>query len=391
VIADRQQRLISYSAGANDADPVRVETILNRASPPAMKDFVASLGIDRATSPLRAPANRELGSAPRVCLPVRYADRLLGYLWLIDSHEDLVEADILRAQHDAEQAGEILFRAERLEDGMRQRERDLLDGLLSHDSEAQRNAIALAQTRTVFDVGTYIRAVVVSQPNGLSALDEHRDDIASIEDRARRLWPMRQLLSLAAEGHCLFVLACAIDDEKRVRAFAGRAVEALDQRRPAVGSCAAGIGGLYELDGVRDSYQEALRASSVTASLGASDRVGEWERLGAYRVLSSLPADASGLDPMVAKLLAADTDGTLVTTLECYFDHAGDVKATSADLMLHRTSLYYRLCKAETVIGASLKEGDVRLAVHLGLKLARLQGHIPQSGRSVAPDLLSAG
>ncbi|HZC41282.1 MAG TPA: helix-turn-helix domain-containing protein, partial [Streptosporangiaceae bacterium] len=46
-------------------------------------------------------------------------------------------------------------------------------------------------------------------------------------------------------------------------------------------------------------------------------------------------------------------------------------------LHLHRATLYYRLGKAERLTGADLRDGQDRLALHLGLKLARLTGRYP--------------
>ena len=64
----------------------------------------------------------------------------------------------------------------------------------------------------------------------------------------------------------------------------------------------------------------------------------------------------------------------LVDTLEAYLDLAGDAKATAEALTLHRATLYYRLNRIEEITGARLKTGDDRLALHLGLRLARLSG-----------------
>jgi DNA-binding PucR family transcriptional regulator len=64
----------------------------------------------------------------------------------------------------------------------------------------------------------------------------------------------------------------------------------------------------------------------------------------------------------------------LVETLEAYLDLAGDAKATAAALSLHRATLYYRINRIEEITGARLKTGEDRLALHLGLRLARLHG-----------------
>ena len=62
-------------------------------------------------------------------------------------------------------------------------------------------------------------------------------------------------------------------------------------------------------------------------------------------------------------------------TLEAYLDNGCDTKFTAEALFLHRASLYYRLQRIEAITSTSLKSGADRLALHSGLKLARLGGH----------------
>jgi DNA-binding PucR family transcriptional regulator len=105
-----------------------------------------------------------------------------------------------------------------------------------------------------------------------------------------------------------------------------------------------------------------------------------WADLGAYRMLAhvaELP-DAEGLlHPGLSRLLAQQGSESLVATLETYLDNACDTKLTAETLFLHRASLYYRLQRIESLIGASLHSGADRLALHASLKLARLLGVHP--------------
>lgn len=108
--------------------------------------------------------------------------------------------------------------------------------------------------------------------------------------------------------------------------------------------------------------------------------VAGWEEIGPYRVLVEIPADAHAgdlLHPGLPRLFDLQSNESLVTTLECYLDNACDTKSTAEALFLHRASLYYRLQRIEELTGASLKSGSDRLALHLGLKLARLLGVHP--------------
>jgi sugar diacid utilization regulator len=73
-------------------------------------------------------------------------------------------------------------------------------------------------------------------------------------------------------------------------------------------------------------------------------------------------------------MLSDAANAPLVDTLETYLELAGDARATAEALTLHRATLYHRLNRIEKLTGARLKTGDDRLALHLGLRLARLSG-----------------
>ena len=105
--------------------------------------------------------------------------------------------------------------------------------------------------------------------------------------------------------------------------------------------------------------------------------VGAWSSLGIYRILAQLqPADLERetLHPGLLRLIEDPAHHDLVESLEAYFDRAGDMQATATYLALHRSSLYYRLSRVEEIAGVNLRSGDDRLALHLGIKMARLAG-----------------
>jgi DNA-binding PucR family transcriptional regulator len=99
-------------------------------------------------------------------------------------------------------------------------------------------------------------------------------------------------------------------------------------------------------------------------------------------MLSRFPVEqlrSEALPPGLMRLFEADGGESLAETLERYLDLASDAKAAAASLSLHRASLYYRLHKIEELTGVTLKDGEQRLALHLGLKLARLAGLRPET------------
>jgi sugar diacid utilization regulator len=125
------------------------------------------------------------------------------------------------------------------------------------------------------------------------------------------------------------------------------------------------------------SARRAREALDVTEKVPGFGTVTAWEELGVYRLLVQLPLDELPEDAIpdgLRTLMEQDTEGTLVETLETWLDEGCDSRQTVARLQVHRTSLYYRLGRIEEITGMSLSAGSVRLDLHLGLKLARLQG-----------------
>ena len=90
------------------------------------------------------------------------------------------------------------------------------------------------------------------------------------------------------------------------------------------------------------------------------------------------------IHPGLPKLFALQSKESLVQTLEAYLDNGCDTKLTAEALFLHRASLYYRLQRIEAITDTSLKSGADRLALHSGLKLARLVGTHPALRRTNA-------
>ena len=134
---------------------------------------------------------------------------------------------------------------------------------------------------------------------------------------------------------------------------------------------AVGVSGPRErLEEAPAALAEAELARSLAIALGL--RVGRWDRLGAYQLLAPL-AGTPPPEPL-QRLLAHPDAEPLTATLEAYLDRAGDARGAAAALFIHRTSLYHRLRRIEAITGASLRDGDDRLLLHIGLRVRRLRG-----------------
>ncbi|HEY2237483.1 MAG TPA: helix-turn-helix domain-containing protein [Streptosporangiaceae bacterium] len=375
VLEDHEERMVVYSSHSQPIDEVRRESILRRATRREVMSWFRDQGIEAATEPLRIPGQPDQGILGRLCVPVRYQGRLMGWLFLIDDRARLSEADVAAARQAAEHAALLLYEEEL---GTR-----LTSGTLSHllSPAADLREAAAGQ---IVDQGLLpARApvvVAVVQPLGVGeqlpreAVSEALQDAARAGREATR--GDSALRSGYADHGVVLVRAGSVADDSAGLSEAQVVADALRHRLrkvPGARVVAATGDPQPRLRDAYRSYQHARLAAKVAAVVPSVGDAVRWQGLGVFRALAQLPADAaeSALDPRLA-VLFADGDEVLIRTLETYLDLGCDVKAVSARLHLHRATLYYRLDKAEKLCGFNLRDGNDRLAVHLGFKLARL-------------------
>lgn len=380
-VDDRQFRAVAYSSHIDGVDSVRLASILQREAPREVTAWLESLGIQDARGVVRVPRNARFGMAARVCVPIRFDGTLLGYLWLIDEPTPLSDAELAESQSFAVDLGVALYRVRRLEHEDRERERELLERLVGRRGGTDPADVAAELLRDGFLASAPAYGVVVMQAFhalGAQAPDEVRVRLAAAAEQVRRSVVPRHLLVLVAGEQVIGVLSCADPHEleRRGHALADAVTRNLADS-PGWSALVAAGDERASAGELRASHAEAQRALQVARAIGTSDPFVRWAQLGAYRTLAALLGDADPaalLPESLTRLLASSDGGTLVPTLECYLDHAGDARAAAEALFVHRSSLYGRLHRIEEIAGVDLHSGDDRLELHVGLRLWRLGG-----------------
>lgn len=385
VLEDHEQRMLVYSAQDGPIDEIRRHSILMRETRPEVKDWFRQFGIVHATAPLRIPSHPELGILGRLCVPVRFRGRLLGFLFLIDDLLRLDGPDIALVERVSNHAGLLLY-----EDEL---DRRLWSSVLSHlltpDLEMRQAAAQQLVEQGLAAADVPHAVVVVRLAGGPVAGTAEVIGEAMLELLRRRVQP--GLLELARPDHGVLLVPLASADDRQVAATARDACAAL--ARAARGTT---HGDVHAISGIGDpqprladahqSYREALLAAKVAAAVPRVDDVAYWRDLGAFRALVQVPlcddARSSCVDPRLVRLIGQD--GDLAGTVETYLDLGCDAKRTAEQMRLHRATLYYRLAKAARITGADLHDGNDRLALHIGFKLARLNGSYPAGGTATS-------
>ncbi|WP_151483413.1 PucR family transcriptional regulator [Streptomyces albicerus] len=412
-------------------DPVRARSILTRRSTAAVRTWFEGFGIARATGPVRIPPTPEAGVyRGRVCLPVRHRGVVLGYVWLLADDPGPTDRQLSAAMEvtprigallaDEAQAGADLtreLRAVLTADSGWQRDMAVADlrTALGARADALHTIICVApwpssnpddapSVRTIPAATALCTLPWGPTDQGLALLVRLRSPevltpattaAARLLERAEGVRGAQGVrgaeLGQPATGAAASTRREGADSPRgpghaqppHESGGPGGATQTADQPRaagprhaaeprgPRSGPPAAGIAvprtGLADLGAAWQEASAAARAALAEPRLGP---VARWASIGAFRLLTMLPADAAH-DPAVRPLLAP-AHHELARTTEVFLDCAGQAGRTAAELGIHRQTLYYRLSRVEQLTGLDLDDGEDRLLLHMALKARRL-------------------
>jgi GAF domain-containing protein len=377
-IDDPQKNLIAHAPHDDRVDAHRVASVMKMRAPDEVVAHAFAQGIATADGPVRVPGLPEIDLLARMCFPVRCQGLLFGYLWIIDPDEDLTAEETAAAVEAAADAGQVLYRERLIDDLRDSRERELLRDLLSDDVAVSAAAAGLLVEEEMLPP-TCFAAVLVVQVSAPDREDLRTTLHAVLRRAGRRANPLVSLSLARAGGRGVLLLAGRrAPTAAELRGIAEVVRDELEKQLDDHVSVRLGIGPVQEgAARAPVSARRAREALAVAEKVSGFGSVTSWDELGVYRLLvqlplSDLPDDA--IPDGLRTLLQVDAEGPLVETLETWLDEGCDSRATVARLQVHRTSLYYRLGRIEEITGMSLNSGSARLDLHLGLKLARLQG-----------------
>lgn len=124
------------------------------------------------------------------------------------------------------------------------------------------------------------------------------------------------------------------------------------------------------------SYSQALRALGVRQSSARTSGVTTFDELGLYRMLGSNRDVGEFIREWLGPLLDYDVthNRDLVPTLWQYYECGGNYDATARELMIHRSTLRYRLRRIRELTGHELGAVDTRLNLHIATRAWQLLG-----------------
>ncbi|QKV97068.1 helix-turn-helix domain-containing protein [Streptomyces sp. NA02950] len=372
VIDDSALRLLAVSAQLGRVDQSRIDAVLQRRTSHRIRAFITAQGVQRARGPVRIPRNDELGTLPRLVIPLLDQGLHLGSLWLIDDPV-LTPDQVGVALAHAEEASRLL--SDRVAQDSQEMEgvRRLVDNLLRPDPRVhERAAESIRELDVIEDAPSYVVAVVRARrthpvrAGGPSALT----DLRRLAGEVRRRAPRRAVLCGTPRDVELVLIASGTQRESVLGALRRSAREHIVGTRSGV-DC---------LERVREAREDARYAADVCGVAAGSAGMSDWCELGAYSAFQHLDRSLSGLERLCPGISALWDSGNEMyeCTVRSYLGHGGNVQKTAADLHIHRTTLYWRLTNVERALGVDLSSGDDRLRLHMALLFAEL---VPQVAR----------
>lgn len=141
---------------------------------------------------------------------------------------------------------------------------------------------------------------------------------------------------------------------------------------------ALGVGGRALRPGeLPRSYVEATRALAIRQGPLSPDGITAFEDLGIYRILAAAESRTE-LEDFVRQWLGALIDydvahgAQLVKTLSQYLEHGGSYAETAQALVIHRSTLRYRLQRIGDVSGLELNNVETRFNLHVATRARKV-------------------
>jgi PucR C-terminal helix-turn-helix domain len=383
-IEDRNSRLLAFSGRQDEADQARVDAILGRQVPEAVRRVYIEKGVFRdlyrSNQPIWVDAERVgLNQLPRVVVAVRAGDEMLGSVWAAvreplseERTQALVEAAKVVALH--------LLRVRAGADVQRRVRSDLVSTALEGGREAGEalSRLGLTDKHVMLFALEVLRST--ADERTLSDDTEHEAQRQRISDAfAVHLLALNPRSASAQVGNITYGL---VPTSRTGEAAEHRAVQIGNGFLDRVGSgvrAIVGVGPLAstpaEIAYSRSTAERVLRVlRASTSDTRRAARLGDVYSDALLLDLRDL-AGARG-DRLAGPLAVLNSyDGehntSLVATLAAWFDAFGDAAATSSALMIHPNTLRYRLKRIRDICGVDLADSNTRLAMMIELRMMR--------------------
>ena len=309
----------------------------------------------------------------RLVAPIVSGDRARGYVSVVGAAGELDLLDSLTVEQGAAACALEMAKAKAVSEAEKALRGDFLEGLLAgtlpeqeierlegrldHDTQQEHVILAFAwEKANEPDLESLEAAItwLLSSHNRPALVHKYADDHVIVFQALR-------------DGQDL---SSAHELDRRLREH----VQGEFEGARLVGGLSGPAGALPEWPAV---HQEAVRAMQLGQRLHLNHLV-EFNSLGIYQLLSQIE-HVGTVQQFAQEIIGplAEYDrrhrGSLVETIDAYFNHHANVSQTAESLFIHRNTLLYRLERIKELTGQDINQADMRLALQLALKLWQLR------------------
>src|SRR5436305_8181213 len=334
------------------------------AERPALDEWLREVPLSAFDPPV---ALRSLVSGrARLIAPILVQGSIAGFLSLLGSDGELGEMHRLAVGRAAHACAIELVRARAARDARDEAEEELLDALTAGRPGSHEAARDRAK-RKGFDVDApYL--LVAAEP-------AERGRAPKVRAAWERLLATMRSSSLVRERGDSILALVSLAGKRSIEPRA--LVEQLHRAaRAASGPVALGYGAVRTGTAeIASGAREAEQALAMGRRRFGPDSATAFKNLGLYRLLYALqplPELRAFRDDALTRLGAKDRRGVLLETLGAYLATNGSPTEAADLLHLHRNTVLYRLGRIEDLLGVDLRNAEVRLGLHLALKIGEI-------------------
>ena len=360
VLLEREAN-VDYVGGAGSRLPEATATAI-AAERPALDDWLREVPLSAFDPPvaLRSLVN---GQA-RLIAPILVQGSIAGFLSLLGSEGELGELHRLAVGRAAHACAIELVRARAAREARDEIEEELLD-VLTAGRPGTHEAARERAKRKGFDVDAPYLVIAASTPGVAKKIRSAWE---------RQLATMRISALVRERGETTIALVTLAARRTETKSL-------LDQLHRVARSgvdapVALGYGGVRSgAAEVAAAAREAEQALTMGKRLFGPDSATAFADLGLYRLLyglQSLPELRAFSGELLGRLDAKDRGGVLRQTLAAYLATNGSPTDAADRLHLHRNTVLYRLGRIEDLLGVDLRDAEVRLTLHLALKIGEV-------------------
>ncbi|MER7132935.1 PucR family transcriptional regulator [Streptosporangium saharense] len=365
-IEDQMSRVLAYSGSQQTADPARLETILGRRVPEAVRRLFEDKGVfaHLATSdePLFVGPSPEQRIRGRMVVAVRAGRELLGSIW-VECERPLADRRRTVLADGARAVALHLLRSRVSADLERQVESDLVIRLLEGTADAHAVITRLGLPRGRFRV-IALQAHIAEERHAAVLLAFERATTGFGWSR-----PGRSTLF----GNTLYTLLPCGNDVTPALDWLAAMVRVLPRQVTVL----AGVGGAADpaqLPSCRQEADESLALRAARPGGGVAVVYDEsWDEILLQRLRAAASAGRVPSRGPVADLTRHDAEhGTRhLATLRAWLEAQGDLAAAAERLGVHPNTVRYRLRRMAEITDLRLDVPEKRLAMIIALAVGR--------------------